>query len=177
MAFNPDPNVDREGRARRLADSRLSLPTPLRLALATSSSFLVGLGLGLSHGAQSAGFVFRAENAHRLPATPTGWFLYHKSKNYNMALAGVREGVKMGGKLAFWVGLFFAVEDGWDQCRDVKDVANTVLASATVAGAFSAWSKLTLLSGGLCVAAYEYWRSLQAFASTSRRWRRVTNQC
>jgi hypothetical protein len=68
-------------RAQLVANSRLSLPTPIRITLATASSFVLGLGLGLSHGSKTAGLRFRAENAHRLPQTPTGWYLYHKSKN------------------------------------------------------------------------------------------------
>jgi len=127
--------------AAKVADSRLSLPTPTRLLLATTSSFLLGMGLGLSHGSQSAGLRFRAENAHRLPSSPTGWYLYHKSKNYHMALGGVKEGLKMGAKMSVWTGLFFAIEDAWDEVRGQKDVVNTVLASATVAGAFSLWSE------------------------------------
>jgi hypothetical protein len=75
------------------AHSRLSLPAPLRILIATSASFVLGASLGVSHGSKTAGLVFRAENAHRLPATPTGWYLYHKSKNYHMAMGGVKEGV------------------------------------------------------------------------------------
>jgi hypothetical protein len=131
----------KERRERLVAESRLSLPTPLRLVLATSSSFAVGLGLGLSHGAQMAGLRFRAENAHRLPKTETGWYLYHKSKNYHMALAGVKEGLKMGLKLSVWTGAFFALEGLWDEIRRRKDFLNTTLASLTVAGGFSLWSK------------------------------------
>ena len=128
----------------RRLESRLSLPTPARLSLAAGASFILGLGLGTTHGSTSAGYRFRAENAHRLPSTPTGWYLYHKSKNYHMALGGLKEGVKMGSKMALWTGLFFWIEDTWDEMRGKQDALNTVLASATVAGGFSLWSKCTL---------------------------------
>lgn len=131
----------RARRAAKAADARLSLPTPTRLLLATSSSFLLGMALGVSHGSSAAGLRFRAENAHRLPATPTGWYLYHKTKNYNMALGGVREGLKMGARMSVWVAAFFAIEDAWDEIRGKKDFVNTVIASLTVAGGFSLWSK------------------------------------
>lgn len=128
----------------RRLDSRLSLPTPARLALATGASFLMGLGLGTTHGSKSAGYRFRAENAHRLPSTPTGWYLYHKSKNYQMAFSGLKEGIKMGSKMAVWTGMFFWIESQWDQIRGQQDAANTVLATATVSGAFSLWSEYIL---------------------------------
>lgn len=130
----------------RKLDSRLSLPTPIRLTFAAGSSFLMGLGLGTTHGSTSAGYRFRAENAHRLPSTPTGWYLYHKSKNYHMAFGGIKEGIKMGSKMAVWTGAFFWIEDQWDDIRGKKDVVNTVLASATVAGAFSLWNRFPLIT-------------------------------
>jgi hypothetical protein len=103
------------------------------------------MGLGVSHGAQEAGLRFRAENAHRLPTSPTGWYLYHKSKNYKMAFGGVKEGIKMGAKVSVWTIGFFYIEDMFDRYRGTKDFINTVIASLSVAGAFSAWSKFNLL--------------------------------
>jgi hypothetical protein len=131
-------------REQLIANSRLSLPTPIRITLATASSFVLGLGLGLSHGSKTAGLRFRAENAHRLPKTPTGWYLYHKSKNYHVALGGVKEGLKMGVKISAWVAAFFYIEDCWDEIRGEKDFLNTVVASLSVAGGFSLWSMLLL---------------------------------
>jgi hypothetical protein len=121
-------------------NSRLSFPYPMRLMLATSLSFLAGAGLGISYGAQSAGFRFRAENAHRLPNTSTGWYLYHKSKNYHMAFAGIREGLKMGTKVSFWTAGFFSIEEMFDRYRGTRDCFNTIIASLSVAGGFSLWS-------------------------------------
>jgi hypothetical protein len=125
-------------------DSRFSLPFSLRLPLATSLSFIAGLGLGISHGGLVAGYRFRAENAHRLPTSQKGWYLYHKSKNYNVAYGGVMEGLKMGTKVAIWTAGFFAVEDVFDRYRQRKDFLNTVVASLAVAGGFSLWSTSSL---------------------------------
>ncbi|KFX88301.1 hypothetical protein O988_09066, partial [Pseudogymnoascus sp. VKM F-3808] len=122
----------------------LSLPTPQRLLLGTSTAFLVGLTLGGSHGFGTAGLRFRAENAHRLPKDPTGWYLYHKSKNYRMMLDGVREGVRMGGRVAVWTLVFLGTEEVWDNVRGRRDVGNTVIASATVAGGFSLWNRFPM---------------------------------
>lgn len=121
-------------------DSRLSLPFALRLPIATTVSFLSGMALGVTHGSQTAGLRFRAENAHRLPESPTGWYLYHKSKNYHMAYGGVTEGMKMGLKLSVWVIGFFSVEDMFDRWRGTKDFVNTTIASLAVAGGFSFYS-------------------------------------
>lgn len=121
-------------------NSRFSLPWGQRLPIAASLSFVAGMALGLSHGSQTTGLRFRAENAHRLPTTPTGWYLYHKSKNYNMALGGVKEGFKMGAKVSFWTAAFFSVEEIFDRYRGTKDFINTVIASLSVAGGFSLWS-------------------------------------
>lgn len=121
-------------------NSRFSLPWGKRLPVVASLSFVAGMALGLSHGSQTTGLRFRAENAHRLPTTPTGWYLYHKSKNYNMALGGVKEGFKMGAKVSFWTAAFFSVEEIFDRYRGTKDFVNTVIASLSVAGGFSLWS-------------------------------------
>ena len=120
---------------------RLSLPYALRLPIGTSVAFLSGMFLGLSHGSQVAGLRFRAENAHRLPKTSTGWYLYHKSKNYHVMFGGVKEGVRMGGKLALLVGAFATVEEAVDRTRGTKDFLSTVVAGLGIAGGFSVWSQ------------------------------------
>lgn len=131
----------REERQKQIRmNSRFSMPFVFRLPIATSISFFVGMGLGISHGSQVTGLRFRAENAHRLPTTPTGWYLYHKSKNYQMAYGGVMEGLKMGAKVSIWTAGFFSIEDMFDRYRGTKDFINTIVASLSVAGALSLWS-------------------------------------
>ncbi|KAF2766827.1 hypothetical protein EJ03DRAFT_329724, partial [Teratosphaeria nubilosa] len=90
---------------------RLSMPLGIRIPLSTTIAFLGGATLGLSHGATETGLRFRAENAHRFPTTQTGWYLYHKSKNYHMALGGLREAGKMGVRTSVWVGVFVGMEE------------------------------------------------------------------
>ncbi|KAK1093055.1 hypothetical protein LTR48_003101 [Friedmanniomyces endolithicus] len=140
------------------AHDRLSIPFPLRLPLALILAAVSGSVLGLSQGGLVAGLRFRAENAHRQPNTQTGWYLYHKSKNYHVALGGVLEAFKMAGKLGLWVGMFVTMEEGLDRGRaglvrvwrgvrggkeeDVlvessRDFVSTALAGLGTAGAFT----------------------------------------
>lgn len=150
MATMADPisAAESQARAARIAeynrlrrlDSRLSIPFVFRLPIATTLGFLAGMGLGVSHGSTMAGLRFRAENAHRLPETQTGWYFYHKTKNYQMAYGGVKEGLRMGLRLSFWVAGFFGVEEIFDRWRGTKDFVNTTIASLAMAGAMSAYS-------------------------------------
>ncbi|KAK4504482.1 hypothetical protein PRZ48_005398 [Zasmidium cellare] len=101
----------------RTLDDRLSLPLAARLALAGIFGSVSGLILGVGKGGQDSGLRFQAENAHRLPNTQTGWYLYHKSKNYNMMFGGITEGVKQAGRLGLWAVCFFVLEEGIDRGR------------------------------------------------------------
>lgn len=125
-----------------LYENRLSIPFSIRFPAATAGAFLTGAALGVSHGGKTSGMRFRAENSHRFPKTSTGWYLYHKSKNYHMMLGGIKEGLKMGSKISFWAGSFFIVEEAVDEWRGTKDFLSTVVAGMTIAAGFSGqpWS-------------------------------------
>lgn len=121
-------------------ENRLSIPSIFRIPSAAVLGFLGGFGLGASHGGKMAGMRFRAENSHRFPTTQVGWYLYHKSKNYHIALGGIKEGMVMGTKVSVWAGSFFVMEEIVDQLRGTKDFVSTAVAGLSIAGAFSAWS-------------------------------------
>ena len=123
-------------------NQRLSSPYAVRIPAIISVCFFTGLMLGVSQGSTMAGLRFRAENSHRFPTSATGWYLYHKSKNYHKMLGGLKEGFRMGGKVAFWGGSFFAFEELVDSARGTKDFISTSIAGLSVAGGFSLWSKL-----------------------------------
>jgi len=122
-------------------NSRLNIPAPLRIPMATGAAFLIGMGLGTAHGSKMAGLRFRAEHAHKLPTTTTGWWMYHKSKNYHSAYGGLKEGMRMGFKVSFWTVAMFSIEHMFDTYRGTADLLNTVTACVTVAGGFSLWSE------------------------------------
>ncbi|KAK3392860.1 hypothetical protein B0H63DRAFT_386573 [Podospora didyma] len=124
--------------------SRLSIPTYARLPLSAALSFSVGLCLGATQGSKMAGLRFRAEHTHKLPQTTTGWYHYHKSKNYHMAFGGLREGIRMGAKVSFWTTAMSGIEAMFDSYRGTSDFLNTVTSCVTVAGAFSLWNRYSL---------------------------------
>lgn len=138
---------------------RLSLPFPTRLLYAGIASSTVGLLLGTSQGGTTSALRFRAENSHRLPSSERGWYLYHKSKNYYVAVQSFKEGVGMAGRLTVWAAVFYAVEEVVDRgrvgrvyiegrerfwradTRRRKDVLSTTTAGCATAGVFSVWSE------------------------------------
>jgi len=98
-------------------NERLSLPFILREPLCILIGSGAGFLLGAAHGGTYSGLVFRAENAHRLPTSQVGWYLYHKSKNYHVMLGGIKEGVRMGARIGLWTGTFFWIEEAVDRLR------------------------------------------------------------
>lgn len=134
-----DSQLPQETMASCMVQSRLSMPTPLRLLLGSGLSGIVGFSLGAVQGGQMAQLRFRAEHAHKMPDTTAGWYLYHKSKNYHAMKGGIREGVRMGAKTSFWSFMALGLESTVDRCRGSTDMLSTIVAALTVAGAFSLW--------------------------------------
>lgn len=132
---------------------RLGIPLAVRVPLLMVSSFGTGFMIGAAHGAPRAADRYRAENAHRLPVTRNGWYLYHKSKNYHTIVGGVTSGVKLGAMLTGWASLFMATEEIVDRARErlfakegsdgevlaagQRDAASTVVAAMSTAGVYS----------------------------------------
>ncbi|KAL4955875.1 hypothetical protein BDW69DRAFT_106757 [Aspergillus filifer] len=120
------------------APPRLGMEVGQRLPLTAISAFSAGMGIGAIHGSKRAAYRFRAENAHRFPTTPTGWFLYHKSKNYITIVGAVKDGMKMGFKLGSGALAFCVFEEGMDYFRDDKrDFISTVVAGLASSGIYS----------------------------------------
>ncbi|EXJ83515.1 hypothetical protein A1O1_07138 [Capronia coronata CBS 617.96] len=134
-------------------NERLSIPLVLRAPTLMIASFACGFTLGSSQGATKGAYRYRAENAHRLPTTQTGWFLYQKSKNYHAMLAGVKEGGRFGAICMGWATLFMITEEmvdlsrtrllarkGEDVATGQRDAGSTVIAGMTLAGFYS-WKR------------------------------------
>lgn len=138
----PEWTPSREEHDQLWKDSRLSIPPLLRIPAAAATAFGLGMTLGLSYGSKMAGLRFRAEHAHRLPVSTTGWYLYHKSKNYHLVLGGLKEGIRVGSKLAILSTAMFCAENLFDVYRGTKDMFNTTAAALAVAGGFSLLSTI-----------------------------------
>ncbi|KAJ9645619.1 hypothetical protein H2204_001200 [Knufia peltigerae] len=134
-------------------NERLGIPLLFRAPTVVLTSFGFGFILGSTHGANKGAYRYRAENAHRLPTTQTGWFLYQKSKNYHAIVGGVKEGAKLGFVCMGWATLFMATEEmvdlsrtrflsrgGEDKKTGQRDAGSTVVAGMTVAGIYS-WKR------------------------------------
>ncbi|KAB8074011.1 hypothetical protein BDV29DRAFT_174494 [Aspergillus leporis] len=120
------------------APPRLGIEVGRRLPYTALSAFSVGMAIGSSHGSKKAAYRFRAENAHRFPTTSTGWFQYHKTKNYTAIVGGVKEGMKMGFKLGFGALAFCLFEETVDYARhDRRDFLSTVTAGLSFSGIYS----------------------------------------
>ncbi|KAJ5986271.1 hypothetical protein N7451_010636 [Penicillium sp. IBT 35674x] len=117
---------------------RLGIDVEKRIPYATMCAFIPGLALGYVHGSKKAGLLFRAENAHRFPTTSTGWFQYHKTKNYISIVGGVKDGIKMGAKLGVGALAFSLFEETVDYARhDERDFLSTVTAGLSFSGIYS----------------------------------------
>lgn len=124
---------------------RLGMEVKKRLPYTTLSAFSVGMVIGASHGSKKAAYQFRAENAHRFPTTSTGWFQYHKTKNYTAIVGGVKEGLKMGFKLGGGAFAFCLFEETVDYARhDRRDFLSTVTAGLSFSGIYSLLGRLFL---------------------------------
>ncbi|KAJ5661105.1 uncharacterized protein N7484_000477 [Penicillium longicatenatum] len=120
------------------APPRLGIDVERRIPYATMCAFFPGLALGYVHGSKKAGLLFRAENAHRFPTTSTGWFQYHKTKNYISIVGGVKDGVKMGAKLGAGALAFSLFEETVDYARhEERDFLSTVTAGLSFSGIYS----------------------------------------
>lgn len=117
---------------------RLGMEIKDRLPYTAFAAFSVGMAIGSSYGAKKAAYQFRAENAHRFPTTSTGWFQYHKTKNYKAIVGGVQEGMKMGFKLGAGAMAFCLFEETVDCARnDRRDFLSTVIAGLSFSGIYS----------------------------------------
>jgi hypothetical protein len=105
---------------------RLGMSFDQRLLLTTSLSLLSGFTLGSTSAGRLASLRFRAENAHRLPISQPGWYLYHKSKNYYKWRFGIAAGIKSGLGLAAWSSVFFVVEESLDVFRGTWRAGRTM---------------------------------------------------
>jgi hypothetical protein len=142
-------------------NERLGMPAAVRAPFITGASFITGFGLGVTAGGRKAADRYRAENSHRFPTSQAGWYLYHRSKSYNTVVGGVKEGVKFGGQITIFTGVFMGVEEIMDRSRSKvfargdedyatgqKDFANTVIAGMSTSGLYILWKRMDVFAAG-----------------------------
>ncbi|ETN46822.1 uncharacterized protein HMPREF1541_01011 [Cyphellophora europaea CBS 101466] len=140
-------------------NERLSMPPIIRWPVMAATTAGYGFSLGFSLGRRKAADRYRAMNAHRVPSTQAGWYLYHRSKSYHAAVGGVKEGVKFGGIVSIWASMFMLAEEGLDQARGrlfarrddeialgQRDALDTVLAALMTAGLYTRWHRLDVFA-------------------------------
>lgn len=153
---------------------RLGMKFDQRLLVGNLSSFLCGFTLGVSHAGHMAGMRFRAENAHRLPETRPGWYLYHKSKNYYKIKEAAPVGIRKGFFVSAWTSIFLIIEESLDIFRgtwyagrtlnemegvdelDIKtmekciqrnrDFKSSAIAGMVTGGVWSAWNTFPMVT-------------------------------
>lgn len=102
----------------------IHVEVPPRFYVLPGAAMVVGTALGLARGSRAAGLRFLAENAHRPPTTLKGWYLYKKTKNYRMMLAGLREGGAEAAKLGITAMGWVTFEEGlkrlgWEEVSEI----------------------------------------------------------
>ena len=128
---------------------RLGMDIGQRVPSVTFSGAMVGVVLGYAHASKRAGLQFRAENAHRFPTTSTGWWQYHKTKNYISIVGGVKGSFKLASRLGAGSLLFCLFEETVDYARHEKrDFLSTVTASLSLSGVYSLLGKSSHSSFG-----------------------------
>ena len=109
-----------------LSPDRLGMPFDQRLLLSSFTAFACGTFLGYTTTSRLASLRFRAENAHRLPISQPGWYLYHKSKSYYKLRHGILAGVRSGFYLAACSSVFFIIEESMDVFRGTWRAGRTL---------------------------------------------------
>lgn len=127
-------------------EQRFHLHPIFRLTGIAVVSGLYGFTNGGSSAFKSAGLRFLAENSHRLPKNKSGWYFYHKRKNFVCLKEAVSKGLKSGVKYS-WIGTsYFGLEAFFDYARGKIDFLNTVAATVVAGGAYAKYQNLSRLS-------------------------------
>lgn len=131
--------------AETVRGGRAGLNTVPRLITMTGIGSFWGFALGAYLGGRQSGLQYLAENAHRLPTTVQGWYFYHKTKNYRVALGGIKRGVRYAFRTGGLCFVYGALEAGLDDVRGEADLFNSIVAGVGSGALFSALSKYMFL--------------------------------
>lgn len=120
-------------------------PNTIRFRISDPSLLIVplcactfGFVSGLLSASQRSSLQFLAENAHRQPTTLQGWYFYNKTKNYRVALAAVRGGIRTAARMGGWTGGFVAMKEGCGRAIGLGNIQSGALSGFSMAIAASA---------------------------------------
>lgn len=117
---------------------RINMEPNQRLYIVPLSGFLSGAVAGAYIGGRHAGWQYLAERAHNLPTTVSGWYYYHKWKNYKILFGAFRKGLAYGSKIGSFTALYQVVEAGCDRYLFDRTCMLSSLVSGLVTSATSA---------------------------------------
>lgn len=127
-----------------ISGGRVGLNTGPRLVAMTGLGSFWGFALGAYLGGRQSGLQYLAENAHKLPTTVQGWYFYHKTKNYRVALGGIKRGARYALRTGGLCFVYGALEAGLDDVRGEADLFNSVASGVGSGAIFAALSKCIL---------------------------------
>ncbi|OLY82221.1 hypothetical protein AYI68_g3660 [Smittium mucronatum] len=111
---------------------RIHMEPPKRITLLTITGALSGAVVGGYIGGRSASWQYLAERSHNLPTTVSGWYYYHKWKNYRVVLGAIKKASYYGIRIGFVSGAYELVEAAVD-----KYVVERTSALGSVAAGFT----------------------------------------
>ena len=118
----------------RVIHTQIADPSLLVIPVCTST---FGFVSGLLSASQRSALQFLAENAHRQPTTLQGWYFYNKTKNYRVALAGLRGGLSTASRLGGWTAAFVGLKEGCRSMTGWGEMGNGAVSGSGIAVAAS----------------------------------------
>jgi hypothetical protein len=132
MTAAPDERIEaNKGLGERLDELLRTHPRVYQVPVVGAA---VGAAIGLIRGGRQTAWRFLAENAHRPPRTREGWYFYHKTKNYRVALGGVAEGAREGLRFGLITGAYVWLEEGLGMAGGVVGEGKEMVAGVVTMG-------------------------------------------
>lgn len=132
--MNDPSSLADDSRSRNAIHITIANPTLLLIPVCAST---FGFVSGLLSTSQRVSLQFLAENAHRQPTTLQGWYFYNKTKNYKIALEGVKGGLKTAARLGLWTSAFVGLQEAGVRSRVLNSTQAGALAGTVMAVAAS----------------------------------------
>ncbi|OMJ08749.1 hypothetical protein AYI69_g10953 [Smittium culicis] len=94
---------------------RIHMEPSKRISILTMTGVLSGAVAGGYLGGRFASWQYLAERSHNLPTTVSGWYYYHKWKNYRVILGAFKKASYYGLRIGAVVGMYEVAEAAIDR--------------------------------------------------------------